>query len=319
MISPCTLGSPIPGCASGLRHGLGPGIGHRTRRTPTDCSGCLVPGTTVSRPRTVAEASGVRPIYYRELQPRGHRLCAGRADESRARPTRWRFRPQRSADTAIEKLPAFNSSQREYVLGEIPEASPSRILLPTQSGYPRTTTSAIALQGRADAVKTRTIQVNGLPATWSAWEASWNITGVPVHPDSNQIRLNRWMATDVFESAVHDVWYDDGRSPPGTTIAGNTTWSAADGPFQITGNLTVASGATPDPHPRHHRVPRSREPISPSLRRPDSGRGTAEAPIRFTCSPGSASAWGGIVLNGAARPRKPDHPCAHRVQWNHRH
>ncbi|MFO1460558.1 MAG: lamin tail domain-containing protein [Verrucomicrobiota bacterium] len=257
------------------------------------------------------------PIYYRELRSLADTVFAPERMNPVLDQLAGGFDPSAPLDTAIENFRAFNSSQREYVLGEIPGGISVTDSLPTQSGYPRTTTSAIALQGRADAVKTRTIQVNGLPATWSAWEASWNITGVPVHPGLNQIRIESLDGDGrVFESAVHDVWYDDGTvSSAGTTIAGNTTWSAADGPFQITGNLTVASGATLT------LTPGTTVYLGPgaNLTVASGGRilaeGTAEAPIRFTRSPGSASAWGGIVLNGGGS--SPENRITHaHIEFN---
>ncbi len=118
--------------------------------------------------------------------------------------------------------------------------------LTVQSGYPHTTNSLVNLNGTANAIDTRSVLVNGTPATWSAWQGTWTASNVPLTPGINRILVQSLNANGVeFASTNVDIWYDDGSvQAEGGTIAANTTWTAAGGPYNITSSLTIASGAT---------------------------------------------------------------------------
>ena len=73
-------------------------------------------------------------------------------------------------------MKAFNASQVNWVLSQIPLALTVSNSLTLQSGYPRTTIPTVALFGTANAIDTRSVLVNGSTAAWVAWHGTWRPT-----------------------------------------------------------------------------------------------------------------------------------------------
>jgi VCBS repeat-containing protein len=74
-------------------------------------------------------------------------------------------------------------------------------------------------------------------------------TAIPLLPGVNKVLIQTFDRDDVELSRQYqDVWYDDGSelTIPLTTLpaTGTTTWTAANGPYHVTGNVTVPVGAT---------------------------------------------------------------------------
>jgi hypothetical protein len=89
------------------------------------------------------------------------------------------------------------------------------------------------------------VRVNGQRANWSAWEARWTNT-VTLQPGINRVFVQSLNSNNVeFASTTVDIWYDDGAVQ---TVSGalttDTVWTAANGPYQVTANLTVNGGVT---------------------------------------------------------------------------
>ena len=87
----------------------------------------------------------------------------------------------------IAKLKAFNSNHVAYVLSKFPRRLTVAHELPVLSGYPRTTLPTIQLSGRANAITTRRVLVNGSPGEWTAWQAAWTNHSVGLHPGLNRV------------------------------------------------------------------------------------------------------------------------------------
>jgi len=257
------------------------------------------------------------PVYYRELKTLADTMFAPERMNPLLDQLAAGFTPGEAIDAAVANMKAFNASQLAYVLGEVPLRISVTDGLPVQSGYPRTTTSTIPLSGRAQAIDTRRIRVNGTPAIWSAWEASWTAPAVALHPGLNRVVIQALDATGKeSDRTTHNVWYDDGTvTSAGGSLATDTRWSAQQGPYQITGDLTISAGATltVEAGTTVYLSPGAHLTVS------SGGRlladGTDDASIFFTRAPGTSAAWGGIIINGGAG--SPESRISHaHVEFN---
>src|SRR5439155_25584342 len=132
------------------------------------------------------------------------------------------------------------------------------------------------------------------------WQGTWTNT-MTLFPGINRVSIQALNTNGAeFASTNVDIWYDDSTvQSVGGTIAANTTWTAAGGPYSVTTTLTVASGATLTIEPGTTVYLASGVNFSVA----NGGRllavGTASAPIRFTRAPGTSANWGNLTINGA--------------------
>jgi uncharacterized repeat protein (TIGR01451 family) len=140
----------------------------------------------------------------------------------------------------LANMKTFSSNRNVGVSAQIPLAISIGHALPVQNGYPRTTIDTATLNGRANAIETRSVLVNGQPAVWSAWNARWTNT-VTLLPGINRVLVQSLDANgQEFERAYLDVWHDTGTTTDvGGSIDGAVTWTAAGGPYRITSDFTV--------------------------------------------------------------------------------
>ncbi len=168
----------------------------------------------------------------------------------------------------ITSIKTFQTARTPYVASLVPlnisvtnTQTVAGAALPTQGGYtvsvaPRAATTPASvtnadpahckLIGKANAITTRSVTVNGVAATWSAWQATWTAASVALVPGINKILIQAFDGNSVeTERFTQDIWSDDASVVTASgTLAANTNWTAAGGPYRVTANLIVPAGVT---------------------------------------------------------------------------
>ena len=238
------------------------------------------------------------PVFYGELK----RLCDTTFNPTHLNPlldqllAGWGVGP---STQVISDMKTYAANRRTVALSQIPLSLTVSHNLTVQNGYPSTTTPNVTLYGAANAIDTRSVLVNGSAAAWSPLDARWTNT-VTLQPGINNVLVQSFNSNDVeFARSTLDIWYNDSSvQTVSGTIASDTAWTAAGGPYQVTANLTVASGATLTIQPGTTVYLNSGVNILVANGGRLLAEGTDTASIRFTRAPGSTGNWGNIIVNG---------------------
>lgn len=81
-------------------------------------------------------------------------------------------------EQTLADIKQFVVRRNAAVLAQIPQQFSITSTLPVTDGYPHTTAEVYSLSGTANAMTTRSVLVNGIPAAWSAREGTWQSGGV---------------------------------------------------------------------------------------------------------------------------------------------
>ena len=100
-------------------------------------------------------------------------------------------------ESEIERLKSFVATRREFILSEIQQALTLSTNLPVKQGHRISETALVALEGRANAITTHSVTVNGIPANWSAWEATWKVDAFVLQPGLNHLSVRAFDASHV--------------------------------------------------------------------------------------------------------------------------
>lgn len=207
--------------------------------------------------------------------------------------------------SVIDTMKTFAASRVANVLTQIPSAVTATSALTIQSGYPHATTATTSLTGTADAVKTRSVLVNGVAATWTAWTASWSAPTVPLNPGINRVLVQALDANNQEVGRAYiDIWRDTGTmtNVSGTLAAGTTTWTPAGGPYHVTANLTVPATGTLVIQPGTTVF--FDAGVGLTVNGTLTALGTDTQRIRFTRTPTAASAWDKILISNTSGDSK---------------
>ncbi len=200
----------------------------------------------------------------------------------------------------IGNMKTFSAARNAGVLAQIPLTLTVNASLPNQNGYPRSTGNTATLFGFANAVETRSILINGVAANWSAWEARWTGTATLL-PGINRVLVQSLDASGrEFDRTYLDVWYDSGVVVNvSNDINDAETWTAAGGPYYVTGPITIPDGGdlTIQPGTTVYFAPGAGITLN------DTGRlraqGTETQRIRFGRNPAQGGTWRGLSFIGA--------------------
>jgi hypothetical protein len=240
------------------------------------------------------------PIYYREM----HDLLTNALPVAEFDAFMDQVLSGVVGTTYIDARKSWYAARHAFVTGLIPltiSDLSATVNGGTVSGFPQSTNGTCGLSGRANAIDTRSVKVNGVTAQWSAWNASWSITGVGLTPGINRLVIQAFDENGAErERAYFDVWYNDGSTATApASIVGNVTWTAAGGPYVLGSDVTIQNGATLTIQPGTSvYFGASGVDLIVAAGGRLLAEGTETSPIRFTRTPGSSSNWGGIVVNG---------------------
>lgn len=209
--------------------------------------------------------------------------------------------------SVIDSMKNFNTARHAYVTSQVP-LSISVTTYPTiTSGYPKTTAATTTLGGKANAITTRSVKVNGATATWTPFSATWSASSVALKPGLNRVLIQAFDGNGAeTERSFFDVWYDDSSVVTvSSAITADTTWTAAGGPYSVTASITVNSGATLTIEPGTTVYLGSGVNLTVNNGGRIVANGTETAPIRLSRTPGTSTSWGGIVINGSTSGPSP--------------
>ncbi len=172
--------------------------------------------------------------------------------------------------------------------------------LPEVDGYFRTSESTSGtLSGTSNMVTTRRVEVNGELATWDAIAGTWTIADLPLTLGLNRLQVR---AFDENDQPTGEVTIDILRMTDAVDVAGNIdvdiTWSAAEGPYQINGEVTLAAGATltVEPGTAVFFGNNARLVVQGRL----AAEGTDALPLLVTRTPGSNGTWNGLQFRASS-------------------
>jgi hypothetical protein len=211
-------------------------------------------------------------------------------------------------DATIRSMKTFLTNRASYVRSQIPLALTVGHALAVTGGYPSTGTAEVTLFGRAHAIDTRAVKVNGSLAVWSAWEARWTNT-VTLQPGINRVLVESLDSNGVtFASTSLDVWYNDLTvTDVSGPITANTLWTPDAGPYKVTATINITNGATLtiQPGTTVYFAPGTSLNVWGASRLLAEGTDTQR--IRLTREPGTAGIWGGINFQDTTAESRLSH------------
>ena len=217
--------------------------------------------------------------------------------------------------TKIDQIKNFVTARNAHVLSLIPQEFAINSDLPLNQGYHRTTASVAILNnvyGTANVIETRSVLLNGQLADWlpvygdvDDGQCKWAIapgTNIPLNPGINRIIVQTFDGPNgtgnELERGYIDIWYDDGDDVSLSTLPpGGMVLDAASGPWVVTNDLVVPSGATLTIEPGTTLFFDAGTGITVQSGGRLVAEGTEYQRIRFTKVLGSTLQWDGIKFD----------------------
>ncbi|MBN2326443.1 MAG: CotH kinase family protein, partial [Candidatus Omnitrophica bacterium] len=103
---------------------------------------------------------------------------------------------------------------------------------------------SVELKGNANAIETRRVQVNGIPADYIPWQAAWSYPSL-LQPGRNTFLIEALDADEHIIDATQIVVNQDiDPSQDGMEIQGDEIWTAAANPIRIDANIIIPAGCS---------------------------------------------------------------------------
>jgi len=170
----------------------------------------------------------------------------------------------------------------------------------TADDYTYTNHSAVTFSGTANAIKTRSVCVNGLIVpefNWSQRNGTWSIDDIILKPGINRVIVQAFDEPKGSGNEIHrmytDIYYDDGDfAEISGTLAADMSLDSDSGPWLVTDDLIVPEAVTLTIELGTTVF------FETDTRMTINGRliaeGTQYRLIRFTRTPGTNSTWNGL-------------------------
>ena len=201
----------------------------------------------------------------------------------------------------------YLESRAANVLSRIPRELTAGSTLPDVGGLPTTSEATVRLTGRADAITTRSVVINGQSANWNPRTGRWNLDEIALLPGVNRLLVRALDGDGAETQRVYiDVYRDTGSLQEiSETIATDTTWTAAAGPYRIVGNVTLSSDAVLniEPGTTVFFAPGARLTVRGEL----IAEGTEQQQIRFTREPEAGGTWNGLQFVNSRHDNRIHH------------
>ncbi len=269
--------------------------GNRSIWRVVDSPASTAPDQRANVARRLLRHPETAPLYFRELK----RLCDTTLAPDPFNSMLDQVLGGWVPESLVTSMKNFGMARRASILSQLPLNFTVTVPLAQSNGFPHTTNASVTLRGTANALDTKSVVVGGSAAAWSVWEARWT-NAVSLWPGLNSV-LVQCLDSRGAEIARTNVviWYDDGNvQTAGGTVATDTTWAAANGPYNVTTSLTVASNATLTIEPGTTVYLGSNINFTVATGGRLLAEGTALAPICFTAAPTLGTNWGHLTING---------------------
>jgi len=240
------------------------------------------------------------PLYYAQLKE----LCETVFSPQQFDPVVEKVLGGFVPPSTVHAIKQFAVNRVANVLSQIPTELTATSTLPMSGALYQTTSNSGTLSGYSNAIDTRAVTVNALPADWSAVDAQWTFdiaaSGLTLNPGINRLKVQSYGDPNAIEDELEhefiDIWYDTGTPTifAGGTLASNTTFDLASSPWNVTSSITVPAGITLTIEPGVSVYFNTGASIIVNGRMV--AEGTEYQRVRLSKVPGTATSWNGLLF-----------------------
>lgn len=218
---------------------------------------------------------------------------------------------QTDIDSTMEFLVKRGNFVRSLIASQLTVVSK---LPTTDSGIARTSdTTSGPLSGKTNALQTSTVLVAGHPAEYflvggkTRNIGNWSSDGVPLRPGLNRLLVQAMddVGNEIDRTFI-DIWREGTAvNNVNGTIDTDTTWTATDSPYLVSGNLivTAAAALTIEPGTTVFFADNARMTVQGQL----IAEGSEQETIRFSRKPESTGSWGGLQFDNSMAENRIHH------------